>query len=142
AIMDSCPALEEHFGNTDWALNTPDLDPGEIDAALLQSRRSDPGTATTPTTFPNSIINFQNAPEAPAPSGLAGVLNAVTNPNAFRDMAGLAATQANALGALNTAAGLATNFGNQAAGLELAKMAKSQEATRTADQKLATIQRS
>ena len=28
----------------------------------------------TPTAFPQTIINLQNAPEAPAPSGLAGAL--------------------------------------------------------------------
>jgi hypothetical protein len=140
-IMDECVALEEHFGNLDWALNDKDPDLGTIDASLLTSRRADQSSSTAPTAFPSTIINLQNAPEAPAPSGLQGVLNAVTNPNAFRDMAGLAATQANALAALNTAANLATNFGNQAAALELAKMTKSQEATRTADQKLATIQR-
>jgi hypothetical protein len=140
-IMDECLALEEHYGNLDWALSDKDPELGTIDPSLLTSRRADATTATTPTSLPATIINLQNAPEAPTPSGLQGVLNAVTNPNAFRDMAGLAATQANALAALNTAAGLATNFGNQAAALELAKTAKSQESTRTADQKLATIQR-
>ena len=142
SIMDSCPALEEHFGNTDWALNTPDLELGAIDASLLQSRRTDTTPATTPTPFPGTIINLQNTPEAPAPSGLAGVLNAVTNPNAFRDMAGLAGTQANAAAALNTAAGLANNFGNQAAALELAKLSQSAHATQTADQKLASVKNS
>jgi hypothetical protein len=140
-IMDECLALEEHYGNLDWALADKDPELGTIDPSLLTSRRADQTLATTPTQLPASIINLQNAPDAPAPSGLQGVLNAVTNPNAFRDFAGLAATQANALAALNTAAGLATNFGNQAAALELAKTAKSQDATRTADQKLATIQR-
>jgi hypothetical protein len=140
-IMDECLALEEHYGNLDWALNDKDPELGFIDPSLLASRRADQTAATTPTPFPSTIINLQNAPEAPAPSGLQGVLNAVTNPNAFRDMAGLAATQANALAALNTAAGLATNFGNQAAALELAKTQKAQEATKSADQKLASIQR-
>jgi hypothetical protein len=140
-IMDDCLALEEHYGNLDWALSDKDPELAAIDASLLGSRRADPTAGTTPTPFPATIINLQNAPDAPAPSGLQGVLNAVTNPNAFRDMAGLAATQANALAALNTAAGLATSFGNQAAALELAKTAKSQEATKSADQKLATIQR-
>jgi hypothetical protein len=140
-IMDECLALEEHFGNLDWALNDKDPELGTIDPSLLTTRRADQASATTPTPMPATIINLQNAPEAPAPSGLQGVLNAISNPNAFRDLAGLAATQANAQAAFNTAASLATNFGNQAAALELAKMAKSQEATRTADQKLATIQR-
>ena len=140
-IMDECLALEEHFGNLDWALNDKDPELGFLDPSLLTSRRADQTAASAPTPLPATIINLQNAPEAPAPSGLQGVLNAVTNPNAFRDMAGLAATQANALAALNTAANLATNFGNQAAALELAKTAKAQEATRSADQKLATIER-
>jgi len=138
-IMDECAALEEHYGNVDWVLAEKEPDLGTIDPSLLQSRRQDPTAGTTPTTFPGTIINLQNAPEAPAPSGLAGVLNAVTNPNAFRDMAGLAATQANAMGALNTAASLATNFGNQAAQLEMAKIAKAEQGTRSADQKLASI---
>jgi hypothetical protein len=138
-IMDECAALEEHYGNTDWVLNDQEPDLGVIDPSLLQSRRTDTGPVVTPTPFPTSIINLQNAPEAPAPSGLAGVLNAVTNPNAFRDMAGLAGTQANAMAAFNAAANLATNFGNQAAALELAKLAKASEATRTADQKIASI---
>ena len=138
-IMDECLALEEHFGNTDWVLNDKEPDLGTIDPSLMLSRRADQTPATTPTTFPGTIINLQNAPDAPAPSGLQGVLNAVTNPNAFRDMAGLAGTQANAQAALNTAASLATNFGNQAAALEMAKIAKADQATRTADQKLASI---
>ncbi|HZZ93221.1 MAG TPA: hypothetical protein VFE23_11725 [Usitatibacter sp.] len=139
SIMDSCPALEEHYGNTDWALNAPDLDLGQLDPSLLQSRAGDTTPATMPTPFPASIINFQNAPEAPAPSGLAGVLNAVTNPNAFRDMAGLAGTQANAAAALTTAAGIASNLTSQASALEMAKLAQADHATRTADQKIASI---
>jgi hypothetical protein len=138
-IMDECLALEEHFGNLDWVLNDKEPELGAIDPSLLQSRAVDQTPATTPTAFPGTLINLQNAPEAAAPSGLQGALNAVTTSNAFRDMAGLAATQANAVAALNTAAGLATNFGNQAAALQLAKMARADQATRTADQKLASI---
>jgi hypothetical protein len=139
-IMDECGALEEHFGNTDWVLNDPDPALGEIAPELLASRRAEP-QPTQPTQLPQTIINLQNAPEAPAPSGLAGALAAVTTPNAFRDMAGLAGTQANAAAAFQTAANLATNFGNQAAALKLAEMAKDAHATQTADQKVASVQR-
>ena len=138
-IMDECEALEEHYGNKDWVLSDKDPDLGSIDPSLMLTRRADTSAVALPTTMPGTIINLQNAPEAPAPSGLQGVLNAVTTANAFRDMAGLAGTQANAQAALTTAANLATNFGNQAAALEMAKMAKASEATRTADQKLASI---
>lgn len=137
-IMDECAALEEHYGTTDWALSQPDLDLGTLDATLLASRQAAP-TELTPTPFPSTIINLQNAPDAPAPQGLAGVLGAVTTANAFRDMAGLAGTQANARAALETAAGLATSFGGQAAALELAKLAKAEQATKDADRKLAAI---
>jgi uncharacterized membrane protein YgcG len=140
ALMDECPALEEHFGNTDWALNDPDPELGSIAPELLASRRADP-IVTQPGTMPSTLINLQNAPEAPAPSGLAGVLSAVTNPNSFRDMAGLAGTQANAATAFQTAATLASSFGAQAAALKLAETADKAHATQTADQKLATVQR-
>ncbi|MGI9021783.1 MAG: hypothetical protein ACR2HV_00850 [Acidimicrobiales bacterium] len=138
-IMDECAALEDHYGNTDWVLDDPEPELGSIDPALLGSRQTDTTPGTTPTPFPGTIINLQNAPDAPAPQGFDAILSAVTNANAFRDMAGLAGTQANARAALETAAGLATNFGNQAAALELAKLAKAEQGTRTADQKLASI---
>ena len=141
AIMDECEALEPHFGNTDWVLNEPDPALGDLPPELLQSRRADATAATTPTQLPATIINLQNAPDAPAPSGLQGILGAVSNANAFRDMAGLAGTQANARAAMEAAANLATNFGNQAAALKMADIAAKAQATQTADQKLASIQR-
>jgi GH25 family lysozyme M1 (1,4-beta-N-acetylmuramidase) len=139
-VMDECAGLEEHFGNTDWVLNDPDPALGDIAPELLQSRATTP-PSTQPSPFPQTIINLQNAPEAPAPAGLSGALSAVTNANAFRDMAGLAGTQANASSALQTAANLATTFGNDAVALKMAQIAQSAHATQTADQKLATVQR-
>lgn len=139
-IMDECVALEEHYGDLDWVLNDTEPELGELDPSLLMSRRTEPA-ATTPTAFPQTIINLQNAPEAPAPSGLAGALQAVTNANAFRDMAGLAGTQANAAAGLQAAANLATTFGQQAAALKLAEMAANSQATKEANQKLGTIKK-
>jgi hypothetical protein len=138
-IMDECLALEEHKGDLDWVLD--DIEPalGEIDPSLLTSRNAPPAAPATPSPLPSTLINLQNAPAAPDPVGLAGVLGAVTNANAFRDMAGLAGTQAGAQAALTAAAGLATNFGNQAAAIELAKTAKADQATKSANQKLASI---
>lgn len=139
-IMDSCEALEEHFGNTDWALGESEPDLGTIAPELLTSRRAEP-PSTTPTTLPQTIINLQNAPDAPAPSGLAGVLGAVTNANAFRDFAGLAGTQENVRAGLSAATSLAQTFGNQAAALRLAEMAAKADAAKNTDQKLASVKR-
>ena len=140
-IMDECLALEEHRGSIDWVLDDPDPELGTIEPFLLASRRADVSATVTPTTLPSTIINLQNAPDAPAPSGLQGAFNAITNPNAFRDMAGLAATQANAAAAFQAAASLATNFGNQAAALKLAELASKAKATDDANKKLAAVQK-
>ena len=139
-VMDECAAVEEHFGSTDWVLSDPDPDLGSIAPELLATRRAEPG-GTAPTAFPQTIINLQNAPGMPPPSGLADALSAAANPNAFRDMAGLAGTQANAASAFQTAATLASTFGQQAAALKLAEIAAKAQATQSADQKLASVQR-
>ncbi|KAH0564925.1 hypothetical protein GP486_001680 [Trichoglossum hirsutum] len=139
-IMDDCVALEEHHGNHDWALADPDPELGALDASLLASRRSEPPD-TKPTTLPSTIINLSNATPAPAPQGFAGVLGAVQNANAFRDMAGLAGTQQLAQAGLQTAASLATTFGGSAAALEMARINGKQQAVADADKKLASIQR-
>jgi hypothetical protein len=140
AVMDECSALEEHYGNTDWALDDPDPELGTIAPELMTTRRAEPA-ATQPSPFPQTLINLQNAPEAPAPTGLGAALSAVTNANAFRDLAGLAGTQGNAAAAMQAAASLATNFGNQAAALKLADLARNAHETDKADKKLATVER-
>ncbi|KAJ6441023.1 acetyl esterase [Purpureocillium lavendulum] len=139
-IMDECDALEDHYGNKDWALSDPDPELGALDASLLQSRKSEV-TGLAPTTLPSTIINLTNATPAPAPQGLGGVLGAAQNANAFGDMAGLAGTQQLASAGLQTAASLATGFGSSAAALEIAKMASKKQAVADADRKLASIQR-
>ena len=135
AIMDSCVACEEHEGGLDWVLKDEDPELERLAPDILQSRRAEPQGAE-PTPFSQPIINLQNAPEAPQPTGLSGVLSAVTTADAFRDMAGLAGTQANAMGALNQAASLATSFGSQAVDLRKAELA-----TEKAEKKLAAVRR-
>lgn len=120
ALMDQCSACEEHNGSTDWVLTDQDPELESI-ADQLSTRRAAPENLT-PTDFPNTIISLQNAPAAPAPSGLSGALDAVSSSNAFRDMAGLAGTQANAAAAMNTAASLATSFGQKAVDFQKAKL--------------------
>lgn len=138
-IMDECLALEEHQGSVDWVLADPDPELGNIDPSLLASRRADLAATVAPTAMPGTIINLQNAPEAPAVSGLRDALSAAGNADAFRDMAGLAGTQANAAAALQSAASLATNFGNQAAALKLAELADKEKARAAANPQIAAV---
>jgi hypothetical protein len=134
ALMDSCDACEEHFGSTDWVLS--DADP-ELESLVgqLGSRRAAPENLT-PSPMPDTLINLQNAPAAPDPTGLGAILQAVTKPDSFRDMAGLAGTQANAAAALSQAASLAQGFGQMAVDFQ-----KSKQATADAKQKLSNIKK-
>jgi hypothetical protein len=134
ALMDRCNACEEHYGGTDWVLadNEPEL---EALADLLGTRRAAP-EGMTPTELPGTIISLQNAPAAPDPTGLGAILQAVTSSESFRDMAGLAGTQANAMGALTQAAALAQGFGQMAVDFQ-----KSKQATGMAKQKLDNIKK-
>lgn len=110
AHMDDCNACEEHRGTQDWVLDNPDPELANLPESLLQSRRSQP-TELTPTQFPGTLINLQNAPNAPEPAGLKDILEATASADSFRDMAGLVGTQQAAVSGLQTAAGLATAFG-------------------------------
>lgn len=122
ALLDDCEACEEHFGSTEWILSDKEPELAALDPGLLASRRA-ATPELTPTPLPTSIINLQNAPNVPAPSGFAGAFDAITNANAFRDMAGLAGTQANAKAAMESAASLAQQFGTQAAEIRKAEIA-------------------
>ena len=123
AHMDDCNACEEHAGSRDWVLNQEDPALADLPASLFGSRRSEP-QGLTPTPLPSTIINLQNAPEAPAPSGLKGSLDAVTKGDSFRDLAGLAGTQQAAVAAMQTAAQLADSFGDKGLAARLAENAK------------------
>ncbi|MHA7854918.1 DUF2272 domain-containing protein [Marinobacter shengliensis] len=140
AIMDECNACEEHEGSTDWVLKDEDPALADFPGNFFDSRRSQPQDMT-PTNMPDSIINLQNAPAAPAPQGFGDILGAVANSNAFRDMAGLEGTQKNALGALNSAANLAGQFGGFALQTRLAELQAEKDAGANFDKKRAAIDR-
>lgn len=133
SVMDECEACEEHAGSTDWVLSDKEPELADLNMDALASRRATLPEAT-PTPFPGSIINLQNAPNAPPPSGFSDILNAVQNGQAFRDMAGLAGTQANARAAMESAANLANEFGSRAVELRKAELAAKQ-----AKEKLAVV---
>lgn len=121
AHLDGCVAAEEHHGSFDWVFDNQEPELADLPGSILESRRAAP-QGLAPTTLPDTIINLQNAPDAPSVSGLSDAFGAVQNGNAFRDMAGLSGTQANARAAMETASGLATSFGGMAVQTKLAQM--------------------
>ena len=103
SVMGQCNSCEEIDETRHWRFSDEPCgtSPTAIEPVSTASRRSDPGDLQ-PKDFPSSIINMQNAPAAPDPTGLAAAYGLLGKGDAFRDMTGLAGTQANALGALQT----------------------------------------
>lgn len=127
AHMDECNACEEHGGTRDWVLEQPDPDLADLPASLLVTRRG-PERDLGPSSLPETLINLQNAPAAPAPTGLQGALDAAASSDAFRDITGLQGTQNLAQQGLTTASGLATSFGDAALRLKLAELKADEDA--------------
>ena len=127
AHLDGCVAAEQHNGSFDWVFDNVEPELADFPADMFSSRRSEPA-GLQPTPFPETIINLQNAPEAPGVNGLSGVLSTVANAGSFRDMAGLAGTQATLQGAISSASQLAGNFGNMALQQQLARIKADAEA--------------
>lgn len=135
-LMDECVALEEHYGNHDWALADKDPDLGTLSWSELAPESKVDTSKLKPTELPSSIINFTNFSPVPQAQGIAGVLEAVQNGEAFRDMTGLAKTQELVQSSMTAAAGLATSFGERAVAL-----AQQRQAVDTMDRKMASIER-
>jgi hypothetical protein len=118
AVMGSCNSCEEIDETRFWRWEEspcPD-DPTPISGVSAEGRRSEPpDLGASP--LPPPIINLQNAPAAPDPTGLAAAIGAVSNPNLFRDITGLTENQRNALAALQSAFTTAQSFGQEAAKL-------------------------
>lgn len=112
AHMDECIAAEEHNGSFDWVFSSTEPELADFPTGLFDSRRSEP-QGLTPTALPDTIINLQNAPAAPAPNGLANTFAALGS-DAFRDITGLAGTQETLRAAMSNATNLASTAMSQA----------------------------
>lgn len=88
-----------------------------IQPISTDSRRSDTGDMQVKD-LPSSIINMQNAPSAPDPTGLGAAFSLLGQSNAFKDMTGLAGTQANAIKALETTSKSVTDLAGMAVDLK------------------------
>jgi len=103
SVMGKCNSCEKIDETRHWRFEDVPCGtkPTAIDPLSTASRRSDPGNLQ-PKNLPTNLINLQNAPAAPDPTGLAAAFGLLGKGDIFKDITGLAGTQANALGALQT----------------------------------------
>lgn len=101
AVMGACNSCEEKDDARFWRFEESPCgdEPTVIQPPSTESRRAEPGDLR-PQEFPTPIVNLQNAPAAPDPTGLAAALQAIGAANAFRDVTGLAQNQQNAMASL------------------------------------------
>ena len=104
----SCEIIDEsrHWRFTEQPCGTQ---PTAIETLSTSSRRSESGDLQA-SEFPSSIINMQNAPAAPDPTGLSAAFGLLGKGDAFRDITGLSGTQKNALEALKTTSASVTDL--------------------------------
>jgi hypothetical protein len=113
SVMGACNSCEEKDDTRFWRFEESPCgdEPTAIQMPSTDSRRSDPPNLQAKD-FPNPMINIQNAPNAPDPSGLAAALGVLGKADLFRDITGLDQNQKNALAAFQTAMSTANTFGN------------------------------
>lgn len=126
AVMGACNSCEQKEEERFWRWEESPIpdSPTAIQPVSTDSRRAEPPDLTAKD-FPAPIINLQNAPAAPDPTGLAAAMQLLGTPNIFKDITGLEGTQKNAAAALQGAFDTAQFFGGKAADLALqAKMSR------------------
>jgi hypothetical protein len=119
AVMGKCNSCEEIDETRHWRFNDVPCgtQPTSIQPISTESRQSDVGNLQVKD-LPSSIINMQNAPTAPDPTGLTAAFNLLGQSDVFKDMTGLAGTQANAIKALETTSKSVTDLAGMAADLK------------------------
>jgi len=134
SIMGKCNSCEEKDESKFWRWEEspiPDSPKTQILPINTDTRRADPGNLQAKD-FPNPVVNIQNAPALPDPSGLQNLLQLLGKGDAFRDLTGLNQNQLNALGAFQKSLDTAQAFGKEAA--DLAKTAAMVQMARDAQQ--------
>jgi hypothetical protein len=123
SVMGKCNACEEKDETRFWRWEEspiPDSPNTQILPLDTGTRRADPGNLQAKD-FPQPIVNVQNAPNLPDPTGLQAMLQLIGKGDSFRDLTGLNQNQLNALATFQKTLDTATAFGKEAA--ELAKAA-------------------
>jgi hypothetical protein len=123
AVMGKCNSCEEKEESRFWRWEEspiPDSPNTQILPINTDTRRADPGNLQ-PKDLPNPVVNIQNAPNLPDPSGLQSILQLIGKADTFRDLTGLNQNQLNALATFQKTLDTAQAFGKESA--ELAKAA-------------------
>jgi GH25 family lysozyme M1 (1,4-beta-N-acetylmuramidase) len=117
AVMGACNACEEKDETRLWRWDEAPIDePTAIASPTTDSRKSAaPDLAAQP--FSPPMINIQNAPAAPDPTGLSQALKVIATPGIFPNITGLDQTQKNSLEALKSSLEAAKYFGGEASKL-------------------------
>lgn len=120
AVRGACNACERIDDTRFWRWEQSPIDePTAINPVSTDSRYQTP-LSTTPTALPQPIVNIQNAPAAPDPTGLGSMLTALTQASPFANLTGLDQNQKNALAALTANTDAATAFAEMATRLTVA----------------------
>lgn len=120
AVLGRCNSCELIDESRHWRFDEAPcgcLGATPIQPISTDSRRSDTGDMQVKD-LPSSIINMQNAPSAPDPTGLGAAFSLLGQSNAFKDMTGLAGIQANAIKALETTSKSVTDLAGMAVDLK------------------------
>ena len=121
AVMGKCNSCEEKDESRFWRWEEspiPDSPNTQILPLNTDTRRADPGNLQAKD-FPSPVVNIQNAPNVPDPTGLQDLLQLIGKGDSFRDLTGLDQNQLNALATFQKTMDTAQAFGKEAA--ELAK---------------------
>lgn len=117
AVAGACNACESIDDTRYWRWTTD----GQLELPgvlpIGTETRAAPEPDLTPTPLPAPLVTIQNAPPVPDPAGLSSAFGLLSTPELFRDVTGLAGTQANAGAAFQAAMSAASALGDKAAAL-------------------------
>jgi hypothetical protein len=120
AILGKCNSCEVIDDTVFWRWEeAPIPDSPTAIGAISTAPRNVAPVNLQPSAFPDGVVRLQQAPAAPAPTGLEAALQTLGIGNIFRDLTGLQANQMAAAGALDSALGAAKSFASH--GRELAQ---------------------
>ncbi|MBN8245969.1 MAG: hypothetical protein J0L84_00845 [Verrucomicrobia bacterium] len=111
SMMGACNSCETIDEKRFWRWEQSPIpdSPTAINPIGTESRRTDPGNLQ-PAPLASPVVNIQNAPAAPDPSGTGALLEQLGKADAFRDITGLSQNQGNALAGLQQSLSSAQSF--------------------------------